>query len=231
MRLLLLPVLGLLAGCAGHVADYVGPREGIIEPELVRYGLNLRQSNCIAARLTEALNPRQLRMFERGLSSVRQGYFEPERLTVRDFLHVASSIGDDAVGLAAVRAAASCDATPELIARRETPVVIVPPPRPAAWLNLGAAPTGQAIAIDASTLEQEGSTRTAWFRLTDPAPAPPTGNIYKLQIDCAGRTINSRERRRLGANGEVAEAREYPDNPMPVEGGTVMEIAFLSLCG
>ena len=56
-----------------------------------------------------------------------------------------------------------------------------PAPRPPAWLNLGAAGSGQAITIDASSLEQEGSTRTAWFRMTDPAPAPPSLHSYRLQ--------------------------------------------------
>jgi hypothetical protein len=37
-------------------------------------------------------------------------------------------------------------------------------------------------------------------------------------------------RRRQDASGAVTEYREYPDNPLPVEAGTVMEIAFLSLC-
>ncbi|MGQ0590933.1 MAG: hypothetical protein ACT4N8_15640 [Sphingosinicella sp.] len=233
IRLLSLALLAApLAACAGHVADYVGPREGIVEPQLTRYGLNLRQSNCIAARLSASLNPRQLRTLASAAETVRQGYFDPDRLTVRDLLHVASSQSDSAIGLALVRAAASCDATPELIARAEAPRIIIapPPPRPPAWLNLGAAPTGQAIAIDASTLEQQGTTRTAWFRLTDPAPAPPNRNTYRLRLDCTARTINSLARRRQEADGSTSEFVEYPDNPLPVEGGTVMEIAFLSLC-
>ena len=221
-----------LAGCAGHVADYVGPREGIVQPQLVRYGLNLRQAGCVAERLTASLNPRQLRTLTRAAETVRRGYFDPERLTIRDLMHVASSQSDTAIGLALVRAAANCDATPELIAAREAPRIVIapPPPRPPAWLNLGAAPTGQAIAIDASTLEQQGTTRTAWFRLTDPAPAPPNRNTYRLRLDCTARTINSLARRRQEPDGSTSEFVEYPDNPLPVEGGTVMEIAFLSLC-
>ena len=102
--------------------------------------------------------------------------------------------------------------------------------RPPAWLSLGSAPSGQAIAIDGATLEQRGALRTAWFRLIDPPPAPANPNTYRLRIDCAGRTINSLARRRQEADGRTSEFREYPDNPLPIEGGTVMEIAFLSLC-
>jgi len=233
IRLLSLALLAAsLPACAGHVADYVGAREGIVAPQLTRYGLNLRQSNCVAAQLSASLNPRQLRTLASAAETVRRGYYDPDRLTVRDLLHVASSQSDSAIGLALVRAAASCDATPELIAAREAPRIIIapPPPRPPAWLNLGAAPTGQAIAIDASTLEQQGTTRTAWFRLTDPAPAPPNRNTYRLRLDCTARTINSLARRRQEPDGSTSEFVEYPDNPLPVEGGTVMEIAFLSLC-
>ena len=39
--------------------------------------------------------------------------------------------------------------------------------------------------------------------------------------------------RRQDAEGNIIENREYPPEergPLPIEGGTVMEIAFLSLC-
>jgi hypothetical protein len=233
----LLPLAALaasLSGCAGQVADYVGPREGITAPQLARFGLNLRQTQCVAAQLTEALNPRQLRTFTRAAGAVTRGYYDPDRLTVRDLLRVASGMTDSAIGQAVVRATASCDASPEAIAARETArfMAAMPPPQPRqpAWLSLGAAPSGQSIAIDGATLEQQGTTRTAWFRLIDPPPAPANRNTYRLRIDCAARTINSLARRRQEEDGRTSEFREYPDNPLPVEGGTVMEIAFLSLC-
>jgi len=103
-------------------------------------------------------------------------------------------------------------------------------PRPPNWLNLGAATSGQTIAIDASTLVREGELRTAWFRLTDPGSTGPSDNAYLLRVDCAAHTINPRARERRSAAGAVSEHIDYPDNPIPVEGGTVMEIAFLSLC-
>ena len=103
-------------------------------------------------------------------------------------------------------------------------------PRPSTWLNLGAAGSGQSIAVDASTIEQEGPQRSAWFRMTDPGAGAPSPDTFLLRIDCSHRTINARARQRHGPAGAVAEHVDYPDNPLPVEGGTVMEIAFLSLC-
>ena len=233
-RHLAIITFALLAGCAGHVADYVGPRDGIVAPQIERFGLNLRQTQCVANRLTATLTPRQLRYLNRQLRDVRRGYYDPDRLTVRDLIRSASAMTDNAIGLAVVRATASCDASPDAIAASEVARFMAamppPPPRQSAWLSLGAAPSGQAIAIDGSTLQQEDTTRTAWFRLIDPAPAPASPNIYRLRIDCAARTINSLARRRLEADGRESEFREYPDNPLPIEGGTVMEIAFLSLC-
>ncbi len=229
----------LLSGCAGHVADFVGPRGGIVAEQLTRYGLNDRQTACVGDRLGGGLNPRQMRLLARSASSVRQGYYEPERLTIRDFLHVASSMSDSAIGLAAVRAAASCDATPELIARANAPVpvdappIVAPAPRATAWLNLGAATTGQRIAVDASSLEQGATLRRAWFRLTDPGAAAPNGVSYLLSIDCPGRTIAATARRVQDAAGNVTEQRDFSADdarPNPVESGTVMEIAYLSVC-
>ena len=149
-----------LAGCAGHVADYVGPRDGIVAPEVGRFGLDLRQTQCVSNQLTQTLTPRQLRYLNRTLRDVRRGFYDPDRLTVRDLIRSASGMADSAIGLAMVRATAGCDASPEAIAARETArfMAAMPPPtvRPPAWLSLGSAPSGQAIAIDGATLEQQG---------------------------------------------------------------------------
>src|SRR5687767_4232325 len=51
MRLWPLALPALLAGCAGNVADYVGPRAGIVSPQLIRYGLTLDQSRCVGEKL------------------------------------------------------------------------------------------------------------------------------------------------------------------------------------
>jgi hypothetical protein len=103
-------------------------------------------------------------------------------------------------------------------------------PRPPTWLNLGAADSGQSIAIDAVSIEQEGAFRSAWFRLTDPGADGPSADRFLLHIDCTRRTINARMRERLDPAGAVVDHVDYPENPLPVEGGTVMEIAWLSMC-
>jgi len=238
MRLLLLlalPLPGLLAGCAGNVADYVGPRSDIVDDQLVRFGLTGRQSLCVGERLGARLTPLQLRRFERVAATVRRGYYDPLHLTLRDLRYVASTMSDPQVRLELDSAAAACGVVTEVAA--PVPAVPAAPPAPAAraeaWLNLGAAPTGQAIAVDAATLEEEASTRKAWFRLTNPGEARPLANAYLLRIDCAHRTIEALARRRQDERGLVSDYQEYPsgsEGPLPVEGGTVMEIAYLAMC-
>lgn len=244
MRLLPLALLPLVAGCAGNVEDYMGPRSSIVSPQLMRYGLNLRQIACVGERLGATLSPLQLRRFVRVAAPVRRGYYDPDRLTARDLLWVATSMGDAAVGRELGRANDVCGVTAEIAAREAAAAAPAPPPAgdapaaaaapPAAWLNLGAAGSGQGIAVDASTIEQDASTRTAWFRMIGPGGAGPSPSSYRLRIDCARRTITPLAHRRLDPAGAVAESREYspgPESPTsPVEAGTVTEIAFLSLC-
>jgi hypothetical protein len=253
MRLLPLALLVALAGCAGHVADYIGPRSGIVAPQLIRFGLDLAQTRCVGERLGETLTPKQLRLFARAAGAVRQGYYDPARLGLRDLLWVASSMRYAAVRRELDRAVAACGvaeaaapAGPTGPARLGTPARPYPgqtvfrperpdgpaaaPPRRSAWLNLGAAGSGQSIAVDASSIEQQESRRSAWFRMTDPGAAAPSGDVYLLHIDCAGRTINAKARERRDAAGAVTDRVDYPDNPLAVEGGTVMEIAWLSMC-
>ena len=242
-RLVPLALSAALAGCAGQVRDYVGPRAEIVAPQLLRFEVNQMQASCIGQHLERQLTPRQLRMFARALGAVRQGYSNPARFTFPDVMWVANAMGDAAVPRALAQADAACGVTQALTYARETSAEAVArrrqaeeaaaaanAPRPASWLSLGAAPSGQAIAIDASTLVREGDVRTAWFRLTDPGTPGPSDNAYLLRIDCAARTINPRARERRSDVGAVSEHVNYPDNPLPVEGGTVMEIAFLSLC-
>ena len=251
MRLFPLFALLSLAGCAGQLRDYVGPRSSIVTPQLIRYGLDLAQARCVGERLGAALTPLQLRLFARAAGAVRQGYYEPARLTMRDLAWVATSMGDPGVPSALERATGACNAGDAAAAAGARPapgdVTVrilgpgdLPPPsgapqsaavtRAPAWLNLGAAGSGQSIAIDASTIEEAGDARAAWFRLTDPGATGPSPDTFLLHIDCARRTINARSRRRQDAAGAVAEQVDYPDNPLAVEGGTVMEIAWLSLC-
>ncbi|MBX3561115.1 MAG: hypothetical protein KF780_04810 [Sphingomonas sp.] len=227
-----MPILllsGLLAACAGHVADYVGPRSTIITPQLIRYGYTLIQTRCVGETLGTTLSPRRLRDFATAAGAVRQGYYTTSEMTARDLLWVATTQG--AQTLAALeRANRDCDISAE--PAPPPPVPVAPPSpvaQPAAWLNLGAAESGQSIAIDAASIEQRDGTRSAWFRLTNPGESP-SANIFRLVVDCPRRTINATERRRLDETGDIAERQDYPDNPLPVEDGTVMQIAWLSLC-
>jgi len=107
--------------------------------------------------------------------------------------------------------------------------------RPAAttWVNLGAAPTGQSIAVDASSLSEDGSYRSGWFRLTDPGATARSASSYLLRVDCAARTINSMALRKYGPNGAITEERTLGpsgEGAAAVESGTVMQIAYLALC-
>lgn len=211
--------------------DYVGPRASIVSPQLIRYGHDLAQIRCVGDRLGASLTPRQLRLFVRAAGAVRQGYYDRARLTPRDLLYVASAGGDRAVPAALAAANVACGVVTTPPPPPEPVAAAAPAPiaRPSTWLNLGAAGSGQSIAVDAATIEQDGTTRTAMFRMTDPGAAA-SPDIFSLLIDCTARTIDPRSRHRLDAAGTVIERRDYPHNPLPVEGGTVMEIAWLAMC-
>ena len=236
MRLSPLLIVVLLAGCAGNVADYIGPRSTIISPQLIRYGLDIEQSRCVGQRLGESLTPLLLRRFQRAAAALRQGWADPGRLTLSDLKQVAASMPERPVGAELDAATAACGVGVESPAETAPATELAPQPagvRRAAWLNLGAAPTGQAIAVDAASLEEDAATRTAWFRLTNPGESEPTGIVYRLRIDCRARTIAQLEHRRedgAAADPTLPNAPPQPEPPLPVEGGTVMEIAWLALC-
>jgi len=234
MRLSPLLLLLALAGCVGQVRDFVGPRSSIVSPQLIRYGFDLAQTRCVGERLGASLRPKQLRLFARAAGSVRQGFYDPTRLGIRDLLWVATTMRDPAVRAALDRANSSCGVpvTIRVLDPTALPRALTAPStsRQPTWLNLGAAGSGQSIAIDAASIEETGAERSAWFRMTEPGARTPSPDAYLLRIDCARRTINSKTRRRRDAAGALVEQVDYPDNPLPVEGGTVMEIAFLSLC-
>jgi hypothetical protein len=236
LPLALLPALLVAACVKGQLRDFVGPVSNTTSPQLLRFGLDLVQARCVGNALGEPLRPRQLRMFARAMSGLRDGWFEPGRLTLRDLIYLAAHNQDAEVAPGLERALATCNIAmpPPLVAiAPSNPVgseVAAPPaPRAPTWLNLGAAGSGQSIAINAATIEQQGSQRTAWFRLSDPG-ARPSADTFLLQIDCGHRTINAKARERHDPAGAVIQHIDYPDNPLAVEGGTVMEIAWLSLC-
>lgn len=234
-RLLALPPLLALAGCAGYAADYWRPKVGIISPQLSRYGLNQAQAQCAGRRLGGSLSVRQLRQLERIARLVPQGHFGRSALEPRDLVAVASHVEDRRVRPEVAAAIGAC-------APARTAVFAAPPSAEAAvaaaqtaplWLNLGAAPTGQAISVNASSIVEQPGYRQAWFRLTDPGASGPSPGTYLLRVDCAARTINSMGFRRFGPSGQVVDQIDYGpagEGAGPIVGGTVMEIAYLALC-
>ena len=244
----LLP-MSLLAGCSGYAIDYTKPKNSIIGPELTRYGFDNRQSQCLGARLGAGLTVWQLRQLQLRAAALTQGYADPSRLSPGDLLWVAQNVRDKRVGPAVAAAAEACG-----ISARASVAAAAPPPRsgvrtapaPApsgaaaaaaaaasTWVNLGAAASGQSIAVDAASLGEQGSYRSGWFRLTNPGQSTRASPSYLLRVDCAGRTINSMAVRKHGANGAVTEQRSFGPNgegAAPVENGTVMQIAYLALC-
>jgi len=234
LALLLVP-LGLLAGCAGQARDFIGPRSAITRPQLIRYGFSLPQIACVGERLGEVLTPRQLRLFTRAAGAATRPFFDPDRFSSRDFILVARSMPDGRIGVEVARALDACQVRsgPEIAAVPAPPTPAEDAPRSPTWLNLGAAGSGQSIAVDASSLEQDETSRTAWFRMVDPAPGGPSLHSYRLRIDCGARTLQPLGHRRHNATGAVVESRDIPageEAPTAVVGGTVTEIAYLSLC-
>ena len=164
--------LALLGGCAGQLRDYVGPRASIVRPQLIRYGFSLTEIACVADRLGETLRTRQLRFLVRATSHIQRPYYDPDRFTPRDFLWAAGGLQRRSASRprsvaptphAASRWPPQVAAAPSR--RRRPPAVRSSPAlRPSVWLNLGAAPSGQSIAVDGATLEQDENARIAWFR-------------------------------------------------------------------
>jgi hypothetical protein len=177
----------------------------------------------------------------RAASHIQRPYYDPERFAPRDFLWASGGMRDQRVPVEIRRALQACNV--ETAARvAPAPLTVLPPPsggplpattRSPVWLNLGAAASGQSISVDGASLEQEADLRTAWFRMIDPPPAGASLHAYRLRIDCRNRVIRPLAHRLYDGGGAVVEERDYLDSeqlPSTVEGGTVTEIAFLSLC-
>lgn len=237
--LVVMLAFALLGGCRGQLRDYVGPRSNIVRPQLIRYGFSLPEISCVGDRLGQTLRPRQLRFLVRATTHIARPYYDPDRFTPRDFAWAAGGLRDAIVDSAIRDAFAACHiaaAAATRVAAVELPPpsgLAAPAPRASVWLNLGAAASGQSIAVDGATLVQEENTRTAWFRMIDPPPGRSSLHAYLLRIDCGTRMIRPLAHRLYDAAGAVAEEREYAEAeqlPSAVEGGTVTEIAYLSLC-
>ena len=235
-------LLTALGGCAGYAADHWRPEATVIGPQVVRYSAQPGQAQCVTERLTASLSVRQLRRLANTAAAVAP---PPGRaLTLADLVAVSALPRGGSVQPAVAAAATACAGTATApvpaaaaAATAEGSSAPVPASTPAAapqlWVNLGAAASGQAIAVQVASVEQEGNVRTAWFRLTNPGQNAVGAPAYRLRIDCSARTINSMALRQYQPNGAVASEREHGpqgEGALPVEAGTVMELAFLALC-
>jgi hypothetical protein len=161
-------------------------------------------------------------------------------LTPQDLAYVAGLVQDPKVGPEVAATLEACKAG------QPAPVAVAPqpeaapglqpgatPPQPLRWIDLGAAETGQRIAVDISTVAGTAEKREGWFRLSNPGAANPSEDAYRLRVDCAGKTITPTAARKYDADGKILQQEDYTaawQAPLPIEGGTVMEIAWKRLC-
>ncbi|HEX8668761.1 MAG TPA: hypothetical protein VF727_10370 [Allosphingosinicella sp.] len=247
-RAALLLSLFALGGCAGYAADYWKPKETLIGPQLPRYGISGEQGQCVEKGLTAALSVWQLRQLADLAKGLTSGGNNPAALTPRDFIYVAGLAEDPKVGSETTRVLQECNvaaeaapapATPPAEPQPSTPdTAAAAPPTPAQggqeplWVNLGAASTGQGIAVDATSVTRGPSWRQAWFRLLNYDQSGVGDVGYQLRIDCAAKTITAHAGRKYAPGGALTEERQYdkPEGPMPIEKGTVIEVAYHALC-
>jgi hypothetical protein len=253
-RALSLICLSSLAGCSGYASDYWRPKGHLIAPQLARYGMSGTEAQCVEEHLTKALGVKALRQLSDLADRLQPGGNNPAAFRPYDFAYVAGLAKDPEIGTETRKALQGCGLS--LYAPRPaapppppqpvqsapgTGPVVTPPPaaavpptgdRPPLWVNLGVAPTGQGIAIDAASIVNTPSYREAWFRLLNGDRANVGDLGYRLRIDCAGHTITALAGRKYAPNGRLIEQKEYakPEGPMPMEKGTVLEIAFRGVC-
>lgn len=237
----LLPLL-LLAGCAGYAADYWRPKNSLIAAQLPRYGVTAEQSSCVGERLTGNLSVWQLRQLADLARRLVPKAGNP--LSPRDLAYVAGLVQDPKVGTevkATLEACGAASAAVAPIAGARTPPAGIStglepgaaPPQALRWIDLGAAETGQRIAIDITSVVMNADKREGWFRLSNPGESAPSLDAYRLRVDCPGRTITPTAARKYNADGTVAQHEDYTaawQQPLPIEAGTVMEIAWKRLC-
>jgi hypothetical protein len=243
----LLP-LSLLAGCAGYAADYWKPKDSLIAPQLPRYGITAEQSRCVGERLTGNLSVWQLRQLADIARRLVPKSGAP--LSPRDLANVAGLVQDPKVGPEVRATLDACGATgraaapatvpgPAIMVQNSAPGAspgLVPgaaPPQALRWVDLGAAGTGQRIAVDITSVVMTAARREGWFRLSNPGEAAPSLDAYRLRVDCSGRTITPTAARKYGPDGKVTQHEDYTaawQQPLPIEAGTVMEIAWKRLC-
>jgi len=244
----LLIACALLSGCSGYAADYWKPKGTLIAPHLGRYGFTGQQGECVEAQLTKTLSVWQLRQLGDLAGRLQTGGSNPAALGPRAFLYVAGLVEDarvkpltqkalDACQVqagAVVAAPAAAVSTPrtDVPASGQTPGPVASAGATPLWVNLGAARTGQGIAVDAASVTRGPSWRQAWFRLlnTDQGNVGDVG--YLLRINCEAKTITAFSGRKYAPDGTLAEQKDYPapEGPMGVEPGTVIEVAYHALC-
>ena len=245
MRALALALL-LLGGCQGYLKDRVRPKGAILAGELARFIPDAGRRTCVGDQLRDALSVWQLRQLADLAEVGRRSGRIP--LDPSGFVYVAGQVTDPRVTAAVTSASKACNlgtlaAVPSQPPVQPAPSISTSPPPPGdtrttalspAWVNLGAAVSGQAIAVEASSVAQEAGARRAWFRLTNPGQSKTTAVSYLLRVDCRAKTINPLAfRRYAAATGAVESERDFGPNgegALPVETGTVMEIAYLALC-
>jgi hypothetical protein len=239
----LLPLLALAGGCAGHASDYWRPKASLIAEQLPRYGLTGAAGECMTRELTGRLTVRQLSdLADRAARAVAGGP-NPAALGPRELGYVAGLLKNPEVGAETGRALEACGlagtsaagtaepASPEPAPTESTPSAAAAGAAPL-WLNLGTAATGQAIAVDATSVATGPDSRQGWFRLSNPGEAAAGDIGYLLRVDCAGQSITALGGRKYAPGGALVEQRDYPqpEGPLAIEAGTVMEIAFRALC-
>lgn len=239
----LLPLLALAGGCAGHASDYWRPKASLIAAQLPRYGLTGAAGECMTRELGRRLTVRQLSDLSDRAARAVAGGSNPAALGPREFGYVAGLLKNPEVGTETGRALEACNLTGTMAAAEPSS----PAPTPAAaassssaaaagaaplWLNLGTAATGQAIAVDATSVATGPDSRQGWFRLSNPGEATAGDIGYLLRVDCAGQSITALGGRKYSPAGALIEQRDYPqpEGPLAIEAGTVMEIAFRALC-
>jgi hypothetical protein len=235
---------GLLGGCAGYAADYWKPKNSLIAAQLPRYGIAAEQSRCVGERLTKNLNVWQLRQLADIARRLEARSGNP--LSPRDLAYVAGLVQDPKVGPEVKATLDACGATAAPAAPAPAPASAAPapgalpglepgaaPPQALRWVDLGAADTGQRIAIDITSVVMTADKREGWFRLSNPGEAAPSLDAYRLRVDCPGRTITPTAARKYDNDGKVAQHEDYTaawQQPLAIEAGTVMEIAWKRLC-
>ena len=245
-RALALLSVALLGGCAGYASDYWKPKERLIASQLVRYGMSGTQGQCVERQLTKNLSVWQLRQLGDLAGRLTPGGRNPATLGPREFIYIAGLVEDPKVGPETRRAVETCNAASAAPAPRPAasaggaPAAAVPSPSvtppPAQggplWVNLGAASTGQGIAVDAASVTRGPTWRQAWFRLLNSDQAGVGDIGYQLRIDCTAKSITAFAGRKYAPGGALTEQKEYekPEGPLGIEPGTVMEVAYHALC-